>query len=95
MTNIFENSTGNNIHEYFYASIFNENLVLCVVRDETSGTANIKYSDFKVNGLELSIKENYIDGGAEVVSRYLDFVVIPKKLFPNENFNKEIEYYWK
>lgn len=95
LKNIFESSTGYEIIEYFSEEIFTENLVLCVVRDESSGTANIRYSNFKVNGLELSIEETFIDGGAEVVSRYLDFVVIPQKLFPNGSFNQDVEYYWK
>ena len=95
LKNIFETCTGNEITDYFNTDIFDENIVLCVVRDETGGTANIKYSNFKVNGLELSIEEIFIDGGAEVVSKYLDFVVIPKELFPNGELNQGIEYYWE
>ena len=95
LKNIFEKCIENNINNYFNINVFDENIVLCVVRDETGGTADIKYSNFKINGLELSIEENLIEGGAEVVSRYLDFVVIPKELFPTGDFNQGLEYYWK
>ena len=96
LKNTFEASITNDvITNYFSENLFDENIVLCVVRDETSGTADVKYYDFKVDGLELSIKEKIVGGGAEVVSRYLDFVIIPKKLFPNNSFNPTLEYYWK
>lgn len=96
LKNTFEASITNDvITNYFSENLFDENIVLCVVRDETSGTADVKYYDFKVDGLELSIKEKIVGGGAEVVSRYLDFVIIPKKLFPNNSFNPALEYYWK
>ena len=88
---IFEKSIGSNIDNYFNSNIFDANVILCVVRDETSGTANIKYSNFRVNDSKFSIKENFIYGGALVVSRYLDFVIIPKKLFINSNYN--LQYY--
>ena len=88
---IFEKSIGSNIDNYFNSNIFDANVILCVVRDETSGTANIKYSNFRVNDSKFSIKENFIFGGALVVSRYLDFVIIPKKLFINGNYN--LQYY--
>ena len=88
---IFEKSIGSNIDNYFNSNIFDANVILCVVRDETSGTANIKYSNFRVNDSKFSIKENFIYGGALVVSRYLDFVIIPKKLFINGNYN--LQYY--
>lgn len=88
---IFEKSIGSNIDNYFNSNIFDANVILCVVRDETSGTAHIKYSNFRVNDSKFSIKENFIYGGALVVSRYLDFVIIPKKLFINGNYN--LQYY--
>lgn len=94
LKNIFESCTGYEITEYFNAETFNENYVLCVVRDETTGTAEIKYSNFRVNGLELSIEETFIGGGAEVVSRYLDFVVIPRQSFSKGNYCPGLEYYW-
>lgn len=92
---IFEYSTGVETKEYWNEDIFIKNVVLCVVRDETAGTANIKYSNFKANGNELSIKETFISGGAEVVSRYLDFVVLPKELLSSIDINGEAQYSWK
>ena len=95
LKNTFEASITNDvITNYFRENLFDENIVLCVVRDETSGTADVKYYDFKVDGLELSIKEKIVGGGAEVVSRYLDFVIIPKNEIPNGNLDVAIGYYW-
>ena len=95
LKNTFEASITNDvITNYFSENLFDENIVLCVVRDETSGTADVKYYDFKVDGLELSIKEKIVGGGAEVVSRYLDFVIIPKNEIPNGNLDAAIGYYW-
>lgn len=94
LDDIFYTSTGINTLNYFSDSLFEENIVLCIVRDETGGTADVKYYDFEVNGLELSIEEKLVGGGAEVVSRYLDFVIIPKSEIPNGELNLGLEYYW-
>lgn len=94
LDDIFYTSTGLNTLNYFSDILFEENVVLCIVRDETGGTADVKYYDFEVNGLELSIKEELVGGGAEVVSRYLDFVIIPKSEIPNGELNLGLEYYW-
>ena len=91
---IFYTSTGINTSDYFNESLFEDNVVLCVVRDETGGTADVKYYDFEVMGLKLSIEEEIVGGGAEVVSRYLDFVIIPKSEIPNGELNLDLEYYW-
>lgn len=94
LDDIFYTSTGINTLNYFSDILFEENVVLCIVRDETSGTADVKYYDFEVNGLELSIEEELVGCGAEVVSRYLDFVIIPKSEIPNGELNLGLEYYW-
>ena len=94
LDDIFYTSTGINTLNYFSDILFEENVVLCIVRDETGGTADVKYYDFEVNGLELSIEEELVGGGAEVVSRYLDFVIIPKSEIPNGELNFGLEYYW-
>ena len=94
LDDIFYTSTGLNTLNYFSDILFEENVVLCIVRDETGGTADVKYYDFEVNGLELSIEEELVGGGAEVVSRYLDFVIIPKSEIPNGELNLGLEYYW-
>lgn len=94
LDDIFYTSTGINTLNYFSDILFEENVVLCIVRDETGGTADVKYYDFEVNGLELSIEEELVGGGAEVVSRYLDFVIIPKSEIPNGELNLGLEYYW-
>ena len=94
LDDIFYTSTGINTSDYFNESLFEDNVVLCVVRDETGGTADVKYYDFEVKGLKLSIEEEVVGGGAEVVSRYLDFVIIPKSEIPNEELNLDLEYYW-
>lgn len=92
---IFENSLEEQIENYFKSDLFDNHVVLCIVRDETIGTAIINYSNFKVDGLQLSIDETITDGGDEVVSRYLDFVVISKALLPEDFMTNGIEYYWK
>lgn len=94
LDDIFVSSTGFNTLDYFNENIFEENVVLCVVRDETGGTADVKYYNFKIDGLKLSIEEELVGGGAEVVSRYLDFVIIPKSEIPNGELNIALEYYW-
>ena len=94
LDDIFHPSTGINTLDYFSDNLFEDNVVLCIVRDETGGTADVKYYDFEVNGLELSIEEELVGGGAEVVSRYLDFVIIPKSEIPNGELNLGLEYYW-
>ena len=94
LDDIFHTSTGLNTLDYFNDSLFEDNVVLCIARDETGGTADVKYFDFEVKGLKLSIKEKVVGGGAEDVSRYLDFVIIPKIEIPNGELNLGLEYYW-
>lgn len=94
LDDIFHTSTGINTLDYFNDSLFEYNVVLCIARDETGGTADVKYFDFEVKGLKLSIEEEVVGGGAEVVSRYLDFVIIPKSEIPNGELNLGLEYYW-
>ncbi len=93
LDNIFSTSTGLNTQDYFSQNLFDENIVLCVARYEPSET-DIKYYDFDVDGLKLSIEEEYIGGWATVLSKYLDFVVIPKSDIPNGELNLDLEYYW-
>ncbi len=94
LDDVFSTSTGFDTQDYFSKNLFDENIVLCVVRDEIGGTAEVKYYDFEVDGLKLSIEEEFIDGGADVCSRYLDFIVIPKSEIPNGELNLDLEYYW-
>ena len=93
LDNIFSTSTGFDTQDYFSKNLFDENIVLCVARYEPSET-DIKYYDFDVDGLKLSIEEEYIGGWATVLSKYLDFVVIPKSDIPNGELNLDLEYYW-
>ena len=94
LKSIFEDSTGFDIEQYFEENTLKNNVVLCVARAEFC-TAEIKYSDFKVKKLKLSIKEVIISGGADALWRYLDFVIIPKKLLPKGHIDMELGYYWE
>lgn len=91
---IFEHSVCDDSPVNISEQTFDSYYVLVIVRDETAGTANIQYSDFEIKGFELYIKENFLSGGAEVVSRYLDFVVIPKYLFPTHFIETYSHYSW-
>ena len=86
-----------NCEEYFDESVFDNNVILYVVRLDPNKRDNVEqiYYDIKVKGDKIILKEGSRNvSGFGFLDIHYDFVVIPKSKFP-EDFDFEKEYEWK
>ena len=78
LNNIFASYIDEETTSYFSNDVLNENIVLFIMRFEDS-RFDIGYYNFYVDGNDLHLTETLIDAAAaEVLTFYMDFVIIPK-----------------
>lgn len=103
LNEIFTSYIGEEMTSYFSNEILSENIVLFIMRYEDS-RYDIGYFDFYVEETDLHLSEKLLSpSAAEVLTFYMDFVIIPKTDSlsdlitdePSTNYNWIIHDEWK
>lgn len=91
---IFTSHIGEERSSYFSDDLVKENVVLFIMRYEEA-KYDIAYSDFYVEGKDVHLSEFLLtDVASEVLSFYMDFVLIPKTNDLSDLNAKATEYNW-
>lgn len=94
LNEIFTSHIGEERSSYFSDDLVKENIVLLIMRYEEA-KYDIAYSDFYVEGIDVHLSEFLLTNVAsEVLSFYMDFVIIPKTNDLSDLNAKASEYNW-
>ncbi len=94
LNEIFTSHIGEERSSYFSDDLVKENIVLFIMRYEEA-KYDIAYSDFYVEGKDVHLSEFLLTNvTSEVLSFYMDFVLIPKTNDLSDLNAKASEYNW-